>query len=151
MRQRVYLAGPISGLSYEQATLWRAVAANWLEDFGITCYSPMRGKKHLALVGQIEHDYPEDVLTTQRGIMCRDHNDVARADLVLANLRGVSRVSVGTVMELAWAFERGTPVVAILEAEGNPHDHPMVREAIDYRVTSLEHALEVTRSILCAE
>jgi len=42
MQPRVYLAGPITGLTYNGATTWREDARSYLAAKGITAYSPMR-------------------------------------------------------------------------------------------------------------
>ena len=43
----VYLAGPITGLTYDGATDWRAYAKARLAKFGIQAVSPMRAKEFL--------------------------------------------------------------------------------------------------------
>jgi nucleoside 2-deoxyribosyltransferase len=75
--------------------------------------------------------------------MTRDHWDVSRCDAVLVVLSGATRVSIGTVMELGWAYAYRKPVVAVMEEEGNPHEHGMVREALSYRVTTLDEAIDL--------
>jgi hypothetical protein len=57
-------------------------------------------------------------------------------------------LSIGTIMELGWADAYRKPVVVAMEAEGNLHEHPMVREAIGYRLPTLDAALAVTKAIL---
>ncbi len=145
---KLYLAGPISGLTHAECVGWRNEAAAKLEPHGITCFSPMRGKDYLSAEERIEQSYPEHALSTDRGIMTRDHTDVITADALLENLPGVKRITVGTVMELAWAWDRHIPVVVMMEREGNPHDHPMVREAIGWRVETLDEAVHCVKSIL---
>ena len=44
----VYLAGQISGLSYDGAVDWRKDAITRLDAEGITGLSPMRGKEYLS-------------------------------------------------------------------------------------------------------
>jgi nucleoside 2-deoxyribosyltransferase len=108
----------------------------------------MRAKEYLKAHPVIDGHYPEHVLSSERAIMTRDHWDVKNCHLVVANLLGASRVSIGTCMELAWAFAYRKPVVAVLEPSGNLHDHPMVREAIGFRVTTLEDAAAVAEAVL---
>jgi hypothetical protein len=79
--------------------------------------------------------------------MTRDRFDATRCDVLLVNLLGAERVSIGTVMEIAWADLRRTPIVAVME-EGNVHEHGMVNEAIGFRVTTLDEALNIIKSIL---
>ena len=150
-KPRVYLAGPISGLTHEECVGWRKYADDKLAPHGIVCFSPMRGKEYLKGHGVLEQSYPRYALSTDRGIMSRDHNDVIEANALLVNLLGVKRVTVGTVMELAWAWDRHIPTVVVMEEADNPHDHPMVREAIGWRVKTLDEGIHCVKSVLLHE
>ena len=145
-RPRVYLAGPIKGLGYGDATDWRNHAKAELAP-EIVCYSPMRGKDYLDTCRPIQAEYPHLTLSNAKAIMARDRNDVMRADLVLANLAGAESVSIGTVMECAWADAFRVPLV-VVGREGDLHDHPMIREAAGWTVPDLETACYVARSVL---
>ena len=143
----IYLAGPITGCTYGECTDWRKDFASAMPDV-IECFSPMRFKKHLENAGPIADNYPQHVLCSQHGIMSRDYFDCCRADLVVVNLLGATRVSIGTVMEMAWAYGKQIPTVVIMEKEGNCHEHSMLREAMSFRVETIEAAKEVVRAIL---
>lgn len=150
-RPTVYLAGPIAGLSYDGATDWRDYAAHQLEPKGIKTLSPMRAKEYLKDFGVLSKgcvaEGKLDVLSSPRAIMTRDRFDATRCDVLLVNLFGAKSVSMGTVMEIAWADLCRTPIVCVMEA-GNIHEHGMVNEAIGYRVGNLEHAMHVVKAIL---
>lgn len=150
----VYLAGPITGLSYGATTDWRQTCIDHLKFFGIQGLSPMRGKEYLSVSKSIDDNYNDGetalvaVMSGQRGIYARDKFDCERADVVLVNMLGAQRVSIGTVMEIAWAAASNTPVVLVMEKEGNIHEHSMLREACAFRVENLDDALNVTTAIL---
>ena len=144
---KVYLAGPISGLTYDGAQSWRKVVTDTLAP-DITCYSPLRQKHYLRSEGTLEQSYTCHELSTDRGIMTRDHWDCMTSDVVFANLLGATRISIGTVMELAWAFAYRKPLIVVMEPENNAHEHPMIREALGYRVDSLERGVEIARALL---
>jgi nucleoside 2-deoxyribosyltransferase len=145
---RLYLAGPIAGLTHYDATDWREYIMSRLDD-RIQCFSPMRGKEYLQGKGVLHGgDYPEHPLSTQRGIMGRDYFDVKRADALLVNLLAPPRVSIGTIMELAWAYAMQKPVVLLMENEGNPHDHLMVNECYTYRTEDIEEAVALCEHLL---
>lgn len=152
MKPLVYLAGPIAGTEAGVAVDWRFNAQYLLHDRGLEALSPMRAKETLSQsrIGNNFRDYEKrGVFFTSRGIMTRDFNDVRRCDALLVNLLGAKIVSAGTVMELAWAFAFQKPAVVAIEAEGNPHDgHPMIHEAIPFRVNSLEEAIDSVAIIL---
>lgn len=147
----VYLAGPISGLNFDGASEWRDAAIAKLLEHNIDGYSPLRCKAFLKDIEKLSchgRDYESrHVFSSSRGIMTRDRFDATRCDVLLVNLVGAKAVSIGTVMEIAWADLKRTPVVCAME-EGNVHEHIMVNEAIGFRVPTLEEAINVTIGIL---
>lgn len=145
---KVYLAGPIAGLTYDGAQEWRHVAQKELARSGIDGYSPLRCKQYLRGTGVIVNSNYSHPLSTDRGIMTRDYWDCKTSDVILAYLLGAENVSQGTDMEMAWAYAYRKPLVVVMEENGNPHDHPMVRVAIDYRVTTLAEGLHIVKTIV---
>jgi len=149
---RVYLAGPITGLDYKGAVDWRQEAKKKL--LPIIGISPMRAKEYFKDVTEFSATcvgYEQySCLSSARGIMTRDHWDATRCDIVLVNFLGAQKVSIGTVMEIAWAWDHNIPVIAIMEQEGNPHEHGMITEAVGFRVETLDNAIEVIKGI-CQE
>lgn len=152
----VYLAGPIAGLGYRDAVDWRSGAIDALARDDIKGLSPMRAKEYLASVetdvgfsATCEEYGHLSPMSGPRGIMTRDHFDATRCDVLLVNLLGAKKVSIGTVMEIAWAYQCRTPVVVAIEADGsNVHEHCMITEAIGFRCASMAEAIEVTKAIL---
>lgn len=147
----VYLAGPISGLSYNEGQSWREyVAENVPQE--IRPISPLRAKKDaLKNVGIIEQSYDFNPLTTDTGITHRDRFDCLRADAVLFNLIGAKTVSVGTCIEFGWADAARKNIILVIEDEGNLHDHPMVRGVTGWRVNNLDHGIRLLEHILLPE
>jgi nucleoside 2-deoxyribosyltransferase len=153
MKPRVYLAGPIGHCSFEEATAWRNIAKQTLAKSGIAAYSPMRSKEFLDALPVMPskpnvYDHP---LATSKGIMARDHNDCVRADALLVNFLGVTRPSIGTAMELAWAYDRHIPVVVVAEPDNPNISHPMATEAVDFRVDTLEEGIALIKTIVFPE
>lgn len=149
----VYLAGPITGLTYDGCVDWRQNAIEELAKHNIQGLSPMRAKEFLKNKATIEDtpDLEDQVLSSQRGIYGRDKFDCHRADLLIVNMLGAKKVSIGTVMEIAWAAAINTPIVLVMEEEGNIHQHMMLAEACPFRVTTLHDALRVTVAILAPQ
>jgi hypothetical protein len=118
---------------------------------GITGLSPMRAKDYLAHLTNISkdgHEYADlGILSLPRGVMTRDRFDATRCDVLFVNLLGTEKVSIGTVMEIAWADLCRTPIVCAMEV-GNVHEHMMVNEAIGFRVGSIDEGLHTIRAIL---
>ena len=147
MGLKVYLAGPIRGLTFDEAVDWRRYAASWLADLGHVSVSPMRGKDYLKDRGRLLGDrgsgsFEEFPMSSEQGIYGRDIFDVSRCDVLLANLEGATKLSIGTVMEIQAARDRGKYVLVVLE-DGSTHDHPFVRRAASLVVPNLDLALEV--------
>lgn len=169
---KVYLAGAITGLTAEVAEDWREYAKrqlayrevfeptpDWNETndvisvnypTGIVGYSPMRAKDYLTSVGVLSgrpEAYDSYVLSTAQGITARDSWDVATADLILINLLGAERVSIGTVLEIGMAYAQRKPMVAAME-EDNVHVHAMVNSMIPWIVDDLDYAIDLVKAIL---
>lgn len=143
----VYLAGPITGCTYAGCVDWRRDFADSMPEC-VECLSPMRGKGYLKDELAIQDSYPDTSMSTDKAITARDYFDCCRADVILANFLGATRASIGTAMEVAWGFSKHTPIVCVMEKTGNIHDHGMIREAIDFRVDSIEEAKRVVQAIL---
>lgn len=143
----VYLAGPISGLSYGGATEWRDVVCAGLRS-NLVPLCPMRGKDYLESEESIADDYADTLLSSQRSITTRDRNDVIRlADALIVNLLGAEKVSIGTMIELGWADSKRVPIIVVMEDKGNSHDHSMVREIATHRVNNLNDAISIVNAL----
>lgn len=161
MTQRVYLAGPISGLDYEAATDWRSRAeGRLLHHYGIVGMSPMRCKAYLANEANLGQEYAARqgdlgefaaVLSSGLGISVRDVNDVLRADGVLINFIGAESVSQGTVFEMGMAkvAPKRPPVVIAME-EDNVHRHAFTNQGF-LIVSSIDVATDLIGAILSDE
>ena len=143
--RQVYMAGPITGLDYDDAAKgWRATFPNMLNHH-IHAFSPMRGKNHLeGLANKItdrEKDYPFNAISTASAIVARDHNDVMTCDAMVANFLGAPRASLGTAIEFGWAHAYRKPIIMIIEEDAdNVHNHLMLTDIAGYRVHTLEDA-----------
>ena len=146
----VYLAGPISGLTYKGCTSWRDYVSDRLAP-AIKAFSPLRAKEYLASLPSISGHGDEykhlGVMSTSRGVMTRDRYDCTTCDVLFVNLLGAAIVSIGTCMEIAWADLKRIPIVCAIDDAG-PHNHMMINEAIGFRVHSLDEAIDVTKAIL---
>lgn len=145
---KVYLAGAISGLSYDEGQDWRTQATKALHEYGIQAYSPLRKKDYLKKLETIPSIVNSSKpLSTHKGIVTRDMYDVQSSDVLLVNLLGAKIVSIGTMFELAWAFEKRTPIVLCMEPE-NLHSHGFVLETAGFIVPTLEEGIQTVAHIL---
>ncbi len=149
-KPRIYLAGPITGLSYEDATHWRIQATNALP--AVRCFSPMRAKAAQRGCEKLgwgaNAANAEDPIFTIRGIITRDYLDCVKADLLLVNFEpSAPETSTGTVSEISWAWAAHVPTVVIAKP-GNLHDQKWIRELVPYWTNNLQDALRLVRTIL---
>jgi|SRR5215207_379507 len=156
MRPSVYLAGPITGRTYDEGAEWRVDAFNTFYVRGIDAFSPLRMKKYLRAFGTLEGKDQDGQyayagahpLSSDKGIMARDRNDVSRRDMVLANFLGCGeRISIGTCVEIGWADAARKPIVLVME-DDNVHRHAMIEEAAGFRVHTMEEAIEIVTAVL---
>lgn len=152
MSKLVYLAGSITGLDFKGCTDWRQYAIAELAQVGITGVSPMRCKEYLDGLGPLSghgREYAKlGLMSGPKAILARDFFDCTRADVLLVNLLGAKQVSIGTMFELAWAFQKRTPVVLIMEEQGGLHDHMFPREAAGWIVQDLDVGIQIVKGIL---
>lgn len=154
MNRRVYLAGPIRFTSYGEATGWRQEVAAILKACGVEPLSPMRGKEYLSKEKRINGpfangSYPH-LLSTPAAINGRDRFDVMSSDVVLMNLLGAERVSIGTMIEVGWADAYRKPIL-LVDSNGSCHDHAMVRQAASWITDDLYEAVVHLLDILNVE
>jgi len=146
--KRVYLSGPISGLSYDDCTDWRKRFANLLQP-DVVPLSPMRGKEYLKSKDTIKDSYTAVALSRAEGITAKDRNDVQNCDAMVINLLGAERISIGTVIEVGWADAFRKPIVLVLEPDGtNTHEHCIINTVCGFRVGNIEEAANIVNILL---
>ena len=143
---KVYLAGPITGLSFDGASNWREAVISSLPSH-IIGLSPLRGKEYLEKETALKDSYDMHALSTKKAIVTRDRFDATRCDVLFVNLLGAKTVSIGTVMEIAWADAHRIPIIVVME-EGNIHTHGMLTEVAGYVVNTLAEGIFILKSIL---
>lgn len=122
---KVYLAGPISGLTYNEATAWRETAKSVLADYGAMGLSPFDQHnapkdKNVALDAWFEEQIGMDTLTVVQGDLAM----VDACDVLFMNLKGANRPSLGSMAELGYAWKGGKYVITV--ADPVHHNHPFV-------------------------
>jgi hypothetical protein len=107
----------------------------------------MRGKAYLSAEDKIKDSYSDYTMSSITGINVRDYNDVKTASAVLVNFLDCgTRVSIGTVMEIAWARAMQIPIVIVME-EGNVHEHGMLTFG-NIVVPTLSEGISAIRQLL---
>lgn len=168
----VYLSGPIAGQTYDEARYgWRATFAAQMEE-GIKVLSPMRHEGHLAEVtGELKAaEQLDHFFSGARIIVEKDALDIKRCDIVVVNLLGATKVSIGTVAEIGMAQASGKTIILIMEDAGtvpigeyrsgydqsdisveygsNVHEHPFVTVPAALRLNNLDEAIYAVNALL---
>ncbi len=147
---KVYLSGPITGLSYSDAIGWTEYAKDvlWIK-YGISGYRPLRGKFELKDETCLDAmGSTKSIVSLPKGIYRRDKYDVQSCDAMLVNLIGAKRISIGTMFEMAWADLLQKPMVLVMEPKNNLHEHIFVNESVTYRVSNLDVGIDLINLIL---
>jgi nucleoside 2-deoxyribosyltransferase len=141
--KKIYLAGLIS-TEKPESIQWRLDATANLHDFIIL--SPMRGKQNLSAASKDGGITSET--NTSKDIILRDYHDVMEADLILFNLNTweSQRPLLGTIYELAWAWEHKKRSFAVCEDKDYlMRNHPFVKETISHYFTNLKDCYDFIR------
>lgn len=142
---KVYLAGPVSNVSYSTSEGWRTTFTALLDDAPhIKCYSPLRDKDYLHGETAISDSYNQTLFSNEKAIMTRDFFDVSTADALVVGLEHAQQVSIGTCMEIAWAYQRRIPIIVI---GCNYHDHVMLRQAASWWNVTQTEAAAILKSL----
>lgn len=140
MKHNVYLSGPMGGLSYKEMTTWRKYAEQKLNSDNVKCTLPTRS-------------FVDDKLPpheTDKWINRRDFNDCVTASAILVYFKGMKTMSIGTVMEIAWAYQKQIPVVMIADEDG-PQNHPMLKDSVTHEVRTLDEGIAAIKELLSEE
>jgi len=147
---RVYLGGPIAGLSYEEARNGPRVQFARLLHPSIEPLSPMRQEGMLAEIKELRSvGYGTYPLHTNRGIVTKDCLDINRSDVVVMNFQGAKKPSLGSVWEMGYAVAKGKPLVLIMDKdrENDPHTSCFVLES-GIIVFTVQDAADIVNGML---
>ena len=132
-RYKVYLAGKMSGLSFEVSDKWRS-------DFQYIMKTAMLSDDNYIIINPNKYyNFKNPTHQSEKEVMQYDLNHVRSSDIIVVNLDGIN-TSIGTAMELYAAAQLNIPVLAWGTSEEWENTHPWLRECIS-RVESDMHNL----------
>ena len=147
MKKKIYLAGPMAGITFDQANNWRDYVTSKLDGEIMECFNPTRGESLVnGVFSALAHG--ANPCNTVGAITGRDRFDVQTSDLVFMNVIGAKTVSIGTTVELGWADIYRKPLVLCMEESGNPHDSIHFRGLATYLVNDLDSGIMCARNLL---
>jgi nucleoside 2-deoxyribosyltransferase len=144
----VYLAGPITDCNNVEANDWRAVMSEELGRWNIRGISPLRceplhGERYTL-------GTPDPRFGVPRAIASKNFLDVQMCDMTLCYLPkyiNERRLSIGTIIELAWAHALRKPTILVSDY---PFviDHPVVQANAGWIVSTLDEGVDIVTGIL---
>jgi nucleoside 2-deoxyribosyltransferase len=139
----IYLAGIIDGKNIEKCKEWRTQIinhyTNWKntnQNYGDVCFlNPINGENQISEDGLSSH-------IPSRAILDKDYNAIKKCDLFIVNMNvfGVNRPPIGTIMEIAFAYEFKKPIIMITQDEIYKK-HPFVSNMISWYFNSVDDLL----------
>ena len=144
MKKFVYLAGPIRGLTEDEATTWRHEVRSLLPH-NIIGISPLRCEPLEPGMVYTDDGATDKMWSDPRAINAKNWLDTESADLVLAYLpkeMNDKRPSVGTIIEIGWTIGLKKPLIVVSDDE-EILNHPLIECNAAWRFDNLEAAVEV--------
>lgn len=140
----IYLAGLID-TTQRQCFDWRTEATACIKNVTPTVrvWNPLSA--HDNLEATTVDNGITSIDTTPGDIVMRDYRAVSKCDLMLAHLETwtAKRSLVGTICELAWAWERKIPVIAICEETNYMmRKHPFIASFVTHYFTTVSSAAQ---------
>jgi nucleoside 2-deoxyribosyltransferase len=122
---KIYLAGAMSGLTYEEMNNWREEADIKLRRFNIKSINPV----------SFYNSEIDPTTFTDRECMLFDLVAVKKSDLILVNL---NHNSIGTAIELYESYKSGIPVIGFNSIENT---HSWMKECCYKICDNLDNAV----------
>lgn len=144
---KIYLAHPISGLSADVVFNYYDQTSRHLKENGIKVFSPMVAKDFLRNEIEFKPLGYQQPCTTNHALYNRDRWMVEMSDIVYANFMLADKVSIGMVMEIAWASLLRKHVV-ITMPENSIHSHAFVHEAANVVFNNHEDAMDYILNLI---
>ncbi|MCK9429010.1 MAG: hypothetical protein M0R17_03230 [Candidatus Omnitrophica bacterium] len=139
---KIYLAGIISEKEIDLCRAWRSQIidhySNWKnsgKNYGDVCFlNPLNGEDNIS--GLTSNIPPS-------AIFIKDYNAIRISNLFIVNMDnfGSDRVNVGTILEIAFAYEAKLPILMITTDDMHKQ-HPFLSTMVNCYFTSVEELLE---------
>lgn len=127
--KKVFLSGPIRGLSREESLNWRNYAHKILQD-------------SFEVVHALRNREEGETFPDPRLAIIRDKNDIDSSDIILVNDTFVNSSMIGTSMEVIYAYQKNK--VVIVFGDGHKEDYWLNYHSY-IRVASLEEACSLIK------
>ena len=130
---KIYLSGGMGNLSFEEQSKWRSQVINAIKFGDYDC------AKQASFFNPVNYyNFEETRQRSEREVMEFDLNALRNSDLVIVNFNDPK--SVGTISELAIAYEKKIPIIGI--NKDNYELHPWLTEFTTRMCLDLREAVE---------
>jgi nucleoside 2-deoxyribosyltransferase len=143
----IYLAHQISGLDYKTVKDYYDKVTKIMKELGLEPLCPMTAKGTLRTETNFKSEGYGTPVSCNHAIFERDQWMVRNCDIILTDLTGMTRSSIGCCMEMAWASLLGKHSIVVME-KLNPHRHAFVLESADIVFETLEEAIEYLKLLV---
>lgn len=127
--KKVFLSGPIRGLSREESLGWRIEAAKQL-DGSCFIFHALRGREE------------KETMPDPRLAIIRDKNDIDDSDIILLNDSFSEASMIGTSMEILYGFMKNKVIIVF----GRAHEKDYwLNYHIHARVDTLDEACKIIK------
>lgn len=151
----IYLAGPITGFTWEMALAWREKCRERLRRVGFKTISPLDSQKERIpedktqlVVAPKREDAALPIEFTGSGIVTADEFYIRKADFLLCNFENSTVISPGTIWEMGLAWGLNKMIVSVIPPN-NIHNNVFTRRRSHVFVPDLDEALEFLEKIPC--
>jgi len=137
-KEHTYLAGPIEGVSRDQALQWRITAAFNLNNSNIDTLDPTRRSSFVDSSDYLTHE------NAARRIWKSDLQDIAYSTVILANLSdSLPGKKWGTVCEIAHAHTKNKIIIILMDKD--QFKHPFITQYATEIHHNLNDAVEAVK------
>lgn len=143
-RSEIYVARPFKGFDIQEVRSYLVSIGKELAHYGYRMLYSLAGKDDLDGT-LLSHGYDHPI-ARDHAVFERDRWMATKADIVLVDLSMAGEVSIGCVMELAWAAQAGRHTIVVMTKD-NPHWHAFVLEAADVVFETLDEALNYLEAL----
>jgi len=145
---KIYVAGPITGQKLADVLKrWDALTGALDSDFIVL--SPLVGKMKLFRTEKhktFKSKGYTDPFATDQAITGRDHWMVHQCDILLVDLRGTDKVSIGAISEIAWAHAYNKHIIVVMEAD-NIHQHAFIDQQAHVVLDDMDVVIEYLKEL----
>lgn len=137
----IYLACSISGQNTDNIENYYLQTESILTKLGYNifhCYQAKNGIKPNTIMSKQELFH--DPTLSDTAILYRDNWMVRKADIIFANLLNTKNVSIGSVAELAWAWDHHKHIVLCMQ-EDSMHNHAFIRAMSPIRYNTFDKCI----------